>query len=146
MAFVFAMISCAVVVLGLFLYDRSPLHIEVNEVAEVEVHLSKIDKRQNAADVITHDAAAIQELLTEVGRGVRTEDHKCGESGRIVVHRTDGSKIRIGILAGHYKDFYEFRVFASDSSGYRIFRSDRASFLRAMAKLGLPELDAGLPE
>ena len=143
---VLASLVGAGVLIVLLSFDRRSPAFTVDEIAAIEVHLSDWGDQQTAAKVRTHDATKIQAVITELAKGVRTSDHKCGDSGNIILHRKDGGQVQISILSGHHAQFYEFRVSRSGDSGYRIFKTERAPFLHAMAKLGLTKLAPGSPE
>jgi hypothetical protein len=143
---VVAFLLSAGALLALLSPDWHPLTFKASEITSIEVHLAALSDRQTAAKVITHDPTKIQVVLTEIAKGKQTRDHKCGESGNLTLHRKDGGSVDIGILSGHHAEYYEFRVFRASGSGYSIYRTERAPFLEAMATLGLPELDPGLPE
>jgi hypothetical protein len=121
-----------------------PIDLDTSKFEAVDIRLYDWAERQNATEVRSIDAVKIEALLAVLQSGEATKDHKCGTSGQITLHRKNGSIIKIGILAGHDPNFYEFRVFHGER--YDIFRTDRDRFLKAMADLGVNKLDPGLPE
>ena len=133
-------VFCSGVFIAYWWSGGQPPVFHVNEIAEIEVHLSNMEDRQAAAEIATRDPVKIESVLTALAKGRMTQDHKCGASGNITLHRTDGEKVSIGILSGHHAEFYEFRVYPLNGSGYRIYRTEREPFLHAMAELGLTKL------
>lgn len=114
------------------------------EIATVDVNVYPLADRQ-AAHVSTAEQPKIEALAQVLRSGTLVEDHKCGDTGRISFHFTDGHALELGILAGHDDRFYEYRLYAP-SGDYSVFHVDRRPFLTAVANLGLPELEAGSPE
>ena len=73
----------------------------------------------------------ISELLTVLGKGEGTEEHKCAGIGHIIFILNDGRRVDISYLPGHDDDFYEFRYDIS------IFRVKRKSFISVMEDIGV---------
>jgi hypothetical protein len=94
--------------------------------------------------VSTRDPEKIETLLAALRHAQATNDHKCGDSGQIVLRKKRGDEVKLGILAGHNQRYYEFRLYRGTS--YDIYRVERKPFLKGMEDLGLTELDPGFPE
>jgi hypothetical protein len=143
-------VGCVVFVVGFaprladVLWPPQPPALVSGEIATVDVNVFPIADRP-AAHVSNAEQPKIEALAQVLRAGTLVEDHKCGNTGRISFRFTDGHGLEVGILAGHDGRFYEYRLYAP-SGGYSVFRVDRKPFLTAMANLGLPELDLGLPE
>jgi hypothetical protein len=88
--------------------------------------------------IFTGKAGNVQKIIPSAKE---SEDHKCGDSGQIILCRKNNSEVKIGILAGHDLQHYELRIYQGHS--YDIFRVNRIPFLKAMADLGVGELDPG---
>jgi len=119
--------------------------IKPADVSSVEIRLYE-ERDQKPLDMKSDEQAKIGALLTVLGRGAPTNDHKCASSGKIKVRLKGGEEREFGILAGHHAEFYEYRYYKPKGGGYDIFKVDRAAFLKAMAGLGVTGLDAGRPE
>lgn len=95
---------------------------------------------------IAGDDPAVRELV-EVIR-VRSEpasDHRCSNRGFIRFRMADGSTLALGLLPGHAEGFYELRVYRDDEY-VALHRIDRAAFLTALGKLGVPLDDPAFAE
>jgi hypothetical protein len=115
-----------------------------DSVESVEIKLTSWLGRQDDDKVTSSDATKINTLLGLIRDARATSDHKCGDSGKIVLHCKDGEQIKLGILAGHDEDYYEFRAYRNDSSD--IFRVERKAFVEALRDFGVAKLDLGRPE
>jgi hypothetical protein len=123
---------------------RQPSRFEPGTVEAVDVQLEEWG--QPVAKVSSRDEAKVQALVRVLRTGLSTGDHKCGDSGRLMLHYPNGGTQRIGILAGHDSRYYEFRVYDRSGSDYAMYYVDREPFLKAMAGLGLERLDLGSPD
>ena len=115
--------------------------LPAGNVETVDIRLDDWGQNQKAAKVSSTDAAKVRALLAVLRSAKPTEDHKCGDSGKLTLRQKGGGAVEIGILAGHDLRFYEFRVYRGES--YEIFRVERAPFLKAMAAFRVGELDPG---
>jgi hypothetical protein len=106
-------------------------------VEEVKIH-------EGGVKVSSRDPAKIESLLAALRDAQATKDHKCGDSGEVFLGKKGGEEIRLGILPGHNDQYYEFRLYRG--RGYAIYRVQREGFLKAMAALGVKNLDPGGPE
>jgi hypothetical protein len=131
----------ALLVAGLAGCAAKPPDFAAGSIEVVEIKLSGLAKRQKAAEIRSTDAAQITALLDVLRSAVATRDHKCANSGQIALSQKEKGEVRIGILAGHDEQHYEFRLYRGGS--YDIFQVERAPFLKAMADLGAGELDLG---
>jgi len=118
-----------------------PPDFPTGSVESVDIELNAWGTRQKAARARSADAGKIEALLAVLRKAKLTEDHKCGDTGRLTFRRKDGSEVKFGILAGHDERYHEFRAYKG--SGYRIFRVQRAPFLKAMRDLNAGDLDLG---
>lgn len=121
-----------------------PFNLPADDIEAIEIQLKAVPARQKAAKVSSKDKNKIKALLAVLRSAEETRDHKCGDSGQIILKRKDKGESKIGILAGHNESYYEFRVY--EAKHYRIFRTERDSFQEAMADLGVGDLDPGLSE
>lgn len=121
--------------------------LPILQVKSLDIEIRKLDgnefrwKSSSSTDVVR-----IQTLLQVMQTAKGTSDHKCGDSGRLSFQLESGPPLKIGILAGHDADYYEYRVYQANERGYDIFKVDRAEFLQAMNDLGQLDLDLGAPE
>jgi hypothetical protein len=121
-----------------------PPYLTARDVEAVEIQLENWREQQKAAKVSSTDAAKIDALLALLRSGEPTRDHKCGDSGQITLRRRDGNEVKIGILAGHDRRYYELRVYRGSS--YEVFRVERVPFLKEIGAFGVEGLDPGSPE
>ena len=56
------------------------------------------------------DRAQITALVDVLRTGKPTRDHKCGDSGSITLEPFGYGSTKLGLLAGHHPEFYEFRL------------------------------------
>lgn len=137
-----------VVGVGYLVWAPRPPDIAPGSVEIVEIELRAVTSRQKADKASSRDPMKIETLLALLRKGKATDDHKCGDSGKVLIRKKDGSELKIGVLAGHDVKNYEFRVYQSGLySQYDIFRVERPAFLKAIADFGITtELDPGKPE
>jgi hypothetical protein len=120
-----------------YLRDR-PVR-DAAEVESVEIKLYPIemhgpDTAQQNAEIVSVDLGKIQALLDIFETAQVASEHKCGESGSIIIHTKAGRDQTIGILPGHHAPFYEYRT------GGKIYRVDREPFMAAMKALGVTSI------
>lgn len=143
--------TLSVAMLSLFLFTGCPDKPAAFDPGAVEsVDVSLMDQwggRQKGAAASTREPHKVEALVAVLRKARPTDDHKCADSGRITLHRSEGETLEIGILAGHNSNYYEFRAYRNSDRGYDMYRIKREPFLEAMAALGLEEpLDPGTPE
>lgn len=132
----------AVVLVAAIVYlslNPPPPALPAGSLASLDAELQATPEGQEAAKTTTEDAAKIEAVAGVLRRGRAVEEHKCGETGRLTFHLRDGSSAEFELLAGHGRRYYEYRT----SSG--ICRVDRQVLVRAVAGLGLGDLDPGSP-
>jgi hypothetical protein len=92
------------------------------------------ENHQDAAEASTTDPELIREFLAAIRTAKRAEEHKCPDSGTVLIHRNDGVVEEFSILPGHDERYYEYRL------GSRINKMDREPFLSALRKLGITSI------
>jgi hypothetical protein len=107
------------------------------EIVTVDLKQYSIGTTQTT-DASTGDPTKIKALTEVLRTGIPTEDHKCGNGGRMTFRFASGKKLELGILAGHDELYYEYRVYSNDHDGYSMFRVDREQFLAALANISAP--------
>lgn len=125
-------------------YLRWPM-IPVSQIQVVEIYLFN-QSGTPTQQVVTDNRSKFEPLLEVLQEGVPTSDHKCGTSGSLMLKLQDGSKLELGLLAGHDNQYYEFRLYTYDWKRYEMYRVDRAALLAALADLGITQVDLGGPE
>jgi hypothetical protein len=109
-------------------------------VDQIEIQLDDLAEHQKAEHTTSGDKGKIETLLTILRSAKPTKDHKCADSGKITLRlKKDGTKLELGILAGHDAQFYEFRAY--HNGRYDIFRVPRAPFLKAIEAFGVGKLN-----
>ena len=127
-------------------YLRRPsLPVDQIQWLEISLHDQMGKKTEQAA---SDDRTKIITLLNVLQRGVPTGDHKCGNSGSIMLQLQTGGQLELGLLAGHHEPYYEFRLYTNDWpwKEYEMYRVDRPALLAALADLGITQVDLGGPE
>jgi hypothetical protein len=118
----------------------SPPALPAGSMAGLDVDLRATEGGQKAAKLTTDDPAKVEAVAGVLRRGRAVEDHKCESTGSLTFRLHDGSAAEFDLLAGHDRRYYEYR----GPSG--TFRVDRQALGRAMAGLGVGDLDTGLPD
>lgn len=105
-------------------YLRRP-HFSGGAAGSIEVVLN-----QGGTFRIESDEARAK-LMKLLRSARRHPDHKCAETGRIVIRYVDGDSDEIEVLAGHEPDDFEFR------RGGRLFRLSRGAVLQVLESSGV---------
>lgn len=137
-------LAAVFLVAGLTSCTLKPAELSPGSVTSVEVQLDDWANRQKAGKVSTDDAVKIDALLAVLRSAEPTKDHNCGDTGQVTLRRNGGGEVKLGILAGHNGQYYEFRLYQGDK--HSINRVKRAPFLDAMKAFGVGELDPGLSD
>lgn len=138
-------VCCTVVVTGLcgcsVGNSRPPPSIDPTAIELMAIELKDMGPRQKPAKFVVNEPRKFKDLVLLFNRAQATRDHKCGDSGQIILHFKRRPPWIFGILAGHDKRYYEFRVYQGETDG--IFHVERDAFAKAMAELGIKDLDPG---
>jgi hypothetical protein len=134
-AIILAMFSA--IVLGFYLYQFQLPSIDSGGYEKITIVLDAdrgVDQpvRPLPITVETVDAEAIAELLGVLKSRSTTSEHKCGDLGKIQLHRKFGSSLILRYLPGHDENWYEFRI-----DGQGIFKVKRPEFVNAMKRIGI---------
>lgn len=90
----------------------------------------------SVARITSQDPEKIAALVAVLRRARRNEDHNCGNDGSLLLQRSDGKTIRLDILIGHHRQYYEYRAYEGDAF-QGIYRVDRQAFVRALRAFGI---------
>ena len=82
------------------------------------------------AAVATVDRDTLDALTAVLTKAERTQDHKCGACGELVVRRSFGRTVRFGYLPGHDTNWYEVQYRGKH------YRMPRAEFLAVVRRMG----------
>jgi hypothetical protein len=77
-----------------------------------------------------------------------TEDHKCSDEGQITLHLRFGRSVKLGTLAGHNPNYYEFRLYSGKEGPrrYTIYRVPIGEFVASMRRLGVTSVRPPAPD
>lgn len=139
-------IALGIVVVGYLLYPRpQPVTpIAIDEVVSIDLELTPTSGGQSDVAKTVEQASQFAPLLEVLNTGLETSDHKCADTGRVVVRFRSGEVWHYGLLSGHAEPYYQFRRY--EGLGYRIYQVDRTAFTQVMKNLGVERVDDVRPE
>lgn len=134
------------VTLGFFFWPQpapAPM-MPIGEALHIELDLTPTAGGQPALNQKFDQPDRFAPLLKVLNSGREIADHKCPDTGRVVVQMREGTQWQYGLLSGHDERYYHFRLY--DGLTYRIFRVDRPAYAEAMKLLGVERIDDVRPE
>lgn len=123
--------------------DPSPV-IALEDVAVIEFEFQQTSAGQTGMHGGASKPEFYGELIDVLSTGRESPDHKCADTGRILIKLRDGSELHYGTLSGHNERFYEFRAY--DERRYKLYRVPRERMASALKKLGIATIDEPRPE
>jgi hypothetical protein len=118
--------------------------IDVADVAGLEFDFSPTSGGQPGWQGGANKLDVFADLINVLNSGRETKDHKCIDTGRIVLKLRDKRELHYGTLSGHDWNYYEFRAYGD--RGYKVYRVAREEMAAALQKMGLDRLDEPRPE
>ena len=109
--------------------------LQKGEIASLEIFDRDPASRVEELVFQTSDPERIEPLAAVIRSATPGRDHKCADTGVIVLHMKDGRAVRLGTLAGHDAAFWEYRLYSGEA--YEVFRVDRGAFLRVLEQFGV---------
>ena len=104
-------------------------------IESVEIAIGGLDGGPTRLRVTSADAQAIAALLGVLGAGEPVADHKCHDTGEIVLRRQGGGMIRLGLLGGHDEGYWQIRFY--DGAVTSLFRLEQVELARALEPFGV---------
>lgn len=105
--------------------------IEPDSVRAVEVEFGPWGEEPAPAGGASNDRDVVAAVLAVLRTGTEHKNHKYGDRGALLLQRTSGATVRLGILPGHSADWYELRCLG------KLYRVPRAAFVEAMRRVGV---------
>ena len=139
-------VSVAMAVLAYLLWPQAepPRQLPIAEAISIEFDLIGTSGGQDPGAGREERREVFEPLLQVFNSGVEIPDHRCGDTGHVIVRMRDGSEWHYGLLSGHDQRYFHIRQY--DGLRYRIFRVDRPVYAAAMKLLGVERIGDARPE